>query len=148
MVIVLDTNVIVSGLLSPSGPPAEIINHWETDRFEVVTSSPLLNELERVLHYPRVQRYLKRSPDEVAAFVNRFSRVTTVVEPQLTLEVIKEDPDDNRVLESAADGRASYIVSGDEHLLDLKKYNEIVILKPAEFLTFLDLGQGYPSPMP
>ena len=148
MVIVLDTNVIVSGLLSPRGPPAEIINHWETDRFEVVTSSPLLNELERVLHYPRVQRYLKPSPDEVAAFVNRFSRVTTVVEPQLTLEVVKEDPDDNRVLESAADGRASYIVSGDEHLLDLKKYNEIVILKPAEFLTFLDLGQGYPSPMP
>jgi len=148
MVIVLDTNVIVSGLLSPSGPPAEIINHWETDRFEVVTSSPLLNELQRVLQHPRVQRYLKRSPDEIAAFVNRFSRVATIVEPQLTLEVIKEDPDDNRVLACAAAGGASYIVSGNDHLLDLKKYKEIVILKPAEFLTLLDLGQGYPSPMP
>lgn len=140
MIIVLDTNVIISALLSPSGPPAEIITHWEADQLEVVTSPPLLSELERVLQYQRVKKYLKRSPDEVAAFIKRLRRVATVVEPQLTLEVIEEDPADNRVLECAVAGGASYIVSGNDHLLKIKKYKEIVILKPAEFLTLLDLG--------
>jgi hypothetical protein len=140
MIIVLDTNVIISALLSPSGPPAEIINHWEADQFEVVTSPPLLGELERALRYPRVKKYLKRSPDEVAAFIKRLRRVARVVEPQLALEVIEEDPADNRVLECAVAGEASYIVTGNDHLLKIKKYKEIVILKPAEFLTLLNLG--------
>ena len=140
MIIVLDTNVIISALLSPSGPPAEIINHWEADQFEVVTSPPLLSELERVLQYPRVKKYLKRPEGEVAEFITRFRRVATVVEPQLTLEVIEEDPADNRVLECAVAGAASYIVTGNDHLLKIKQYKEIVILKPAEFLTLLTLG--------
>jgi putative PIN family toxin of toxin-antitoxin system len=140
MIIVLDTNVIISALLSPSGPPAEIINHWEADRFEVVTSPPLLSELERVLQYPRVQKHLSRSPDEIAAFTNRFRTVATVVEPQLSLEVIKDDPADNRVLECALVGGAAYIVSGNDHLLDLKDYREIVILNPREFLALLEWG--------
>lgn len=138
MIVVLDTNVIISALLSPTGPPAEIINHWEADEFDVVTSPPLLSELERALQYPRVKKYLKRSEDEVAAFIKRFRQVATVVEPQLTLEVIEDDPADNRVLECAAAGGASYIVSGNDHLLKIKKYKEIVILKPAGFLTLLD----------
>ncbi len=139
MIIVLDTNVIISALLSPSGPPAEIINHWEADQFEVVSSPALLTELERALQYPRVKKYLKTSPDEVAAFITRFRTVATAVEPQLSLEVIKEDPADNRVLECAVAAGASYIVTGDDHLLGIKQYKEIIILKPAEFLTLLDL---------
>jgi putative PIN family toxin of toxin-antitoxin system len=140
MIIVLDTNVIISALLSPSGPSAEIINHWEADQFEVVTSSPLLSELERALQYPRVKKYLKRSSDEVAAFIKRLKRVATVVRPQLTLEVIQEDPVDNRVLECAVAGGASYIVTGNDHLVKIKKYKEIVILKPAESLALIILG--------
>ncbi|MGD2143726.1 MAG: putative toxin-antitoxin system toxin component, PIN family [Anaerolineae bacterium] len=139
MIVVLDTNVIISALLSPGGPPAEIINHWEADRFEVVTSPPLLGELERALQYPRVKKYLKRSQDEVAAFTRRFKRVTIIVEPDLTLEVIEEDPSDNRVLECAVAGGASYIASGDEHLLQVKTHQDVVILNPAGFLTLLDL---------
>ena len=130
----------VSALLSPSGPPAEVINHWEAGQFEVVTSPPLLSELERALRYPRVRKYLKISPDEVAAFINLLRRVATVVQPQLTLEIIEEDLADNRVLECAVSGGASYVVTGDDHLLKVKNYREIVILKPAEFLTVLNLG--------
>lgn len=139
MIVVLDTNVIVSALLSPGGPPAEIINHWEAGQFEVVTSPPLLSELERALQYPRVKRYLKRSPDEVGAFIERFGRVATIVQPRLTLDVIEDDPADNRVLECAVAGGAAYIISGDDHLLQIKKYKEIVILSPAGFLTLLGL---------
>jgi hypothetical protein len=139
MIVVLDTNVIISALLAPSGPPAEIVDHWEADHFDVVTSPLLLSELERALQYPRVKKYLKRSPDEVAAFTARLRRMAMLVEPQFTLEAVEDDPADNRVLECAVAGGASYIVSGDCHLLRLKQYTGIVILRPTAFLTFLDL---------
>lgn len=138
MIVVLDTNVIISALLSPAGPPSAIINRWEDDQFEVVTSPPLLAELERALQYPRVKKYLKRSQDEVAAFVKRLKRVATIVEPRFTLQIIEDDPADNRVLECAVVGGASYIVTGNDHLLKVKMYREIVILKPAGFLALLD----------
>jgi hypothetical protein len=139
MIVVLDTNVIVSALLSPGGPPAEIISRWEAEQFEVVTSPPLLGELKRALQYPRVKMSLKRSPADVAAFIERFGKVATVVQPRLTLDMIEDDPADNRVLECAVAGGAAYIVSGDDHLLRIKRYQEIVILSPAGFLTLLDL---------
>ena len=66
--------------------------------------------------------------------------MATVVSPQVTLEVIKKDPDDDRVLECAVSGDASYIVTGDRHLLELKEYQHIVILEPGAFLTVLNLG--------
>ena len=102
-------------------------------------SAPLLGELQRPVRYPRVKKYLRRSPEEVAAFIARLRRVAAAVEPQLTLEVIEDDPDDNRVLECAVAGGASYVVSGNDHLIKLKAYKEIVILRPAEFLTLLRL---------
>jgi putative PIN family toxin of toxin-antitoxin system len=139
MIVVLDTNVIVSALLSPGGPPAEIINRWEAEQFEVVTSPPLLSELKRALQYPRVKKYLKSSPDEVVEFIERFGRVATVAQPRLTLGVIQDDPADNRVLECAVAGEAAYIITGDDHLLQIKEYKDIVILSPAGFLALLDL---------
>jgi predicted nucleic acid-binding protein len=86
-----------------------------------------------------VQKYLERSPDEVAAFTTRFRRMAILVEPQFTLEEIEDDPAGNCVLECAVAGGASYIVSGDGHLLRLKEYKEIVVLRPTELLTLLDL---------
>ncbi len=80
-----------------------------------------------------------RSPDEVPAFIKSLKRVTTVVEPQLSLEVIQEDSADNRVLECAVAGGASYTVRGNDHLLKVKKRKGIVILKPAGFLTVVRL---------
>jgi hypothetical protein len=142
MLVVLDTNVIISALLSPGGPPAEIVRRWEGDEFEVVTSLPLIAELERVLAYPQVRRYLKVSEDEIAAFVRRMRTVATAVEPQMTLDVIEADPDDNRVLECAATGGAAYIVSGDEHLLGLGEYEQIIILNPVSFLTLLKIDKS------
>ncbi len=139
MIVVLDTNVVISALLSPSGPPAEIIKHWEADHFDVVTSPPLLGELKRALQYLRVKRCLDRSPDEVAAFTERFRGVATVVEPDFTLEVIEDDPADNSVPECAVAGGACCIVTGNTHLLNMRMYKEIAILKPAAFLTVVRL---------
>lgn len=138
MIIVLDTNVIISSLLSSKGPPAQIMAAWEGGQFEILTSPPLLRELKRALHYPRVQRYYEGSDKKIDAFLNRFQKVAVVVEPENRLEVIAADPADDRVLECAVAGGADYIVSGDHHLLDLKNYRGIVILNPAAFLPLVE----------
>jgi predicted nucleic acid-binding protein len=62
-----------------------------------------------------------------------------MVDPPVSLDVIRDDPEDNRVLECAVGGNANFIVSGDKHLLAIKEYLGIVILSPAEFLRLLAL---------
>ena len=140
MIVVLDTNVIVSAVLSPQGAPAEIIRRWEAEEIEVVTSPPLISEFERVLSYSRVRRYLKLSEEEIGGLQKRLRVVATVVDPQFTLEIVKKDPADNRVLECAVAGEASYIVTGNAHLLEFGEYQQIVILRPSAFLSLLKLG--------
>jgi putative PIN family toxin of toxin-antitoxin system len=141
MIVVIDTNVIISSLLSLDSPPAEITKRWEADRFEVVISPPLLSELERTLHYPRVSKYFKKPQETVTALLKRLRLVATVVEPHHTLDVVTEDPADNRVLECAIAGGASFIVTGDSHLFKIKEYRGIVILQPAEFLAIVELEE-------
>ena len=139
MIVVLDTNVIISSLLSAKGPPAEIMRRWEAGEFDVATSSALISELERVLTYPRVRKYLKYSGEEIDTFLKNLKATAIVIEPQITLDVIADDPDDNRVLECAVTGDATYIVSGNTHLVGLKTYEQIVVLNPVGFLAALRL---------
>lgn len=100
----------------------------------------MLTELERALGYPQVAKYLRLTPEQIRAFIRGYAAAATLTEPQIKLDVIQDDPGDNKVLECAAAGGADYIVSGDRHLLDLKEYRGIVILPPAGFLTLLELG--------
>ncbi len=137
MIVVLDTNVWVSALLSPAGAPAQLVQLWEQEAFEIAFSPALLAELINTLAYPRVQKYLRRSPQYMETFLKRLKLVGIFVEPEVHLEAIPHDPDDNRVLECAATATAGYIISGDKHLLELKAYRGIVVLPPAGFLALL-----------
>ena len=139
MIIVLDTNVVISALLTTKGPPPKIIEYWEAEEFDVATSAALLDELERVLQYERVKKYLKKSQEKVNALIKRLKTVAIFVEPKFELNVIEDDPDDDRILECAVTAGASYIISGDEHLRKLEQYQGIIILPPAGFLTLLNL---------
>jgi putative PIN family toxin of toxin-antitoxin system len=64
MIVVLDTNIIVSALLSTSGPPAEIMRRWEADEFSGITSPPILDELAHVINYPKITNLLDLSHEE------------------------------------------------------------------------------------
>jgi predicted nucleic acid-binding protein len=75
----------------------------------------------------------------LSAFLRRMAIVATLIQPQINLNVIEEDTDDNRVLECAVTGYTSYIITGDKHLLQLKEYQGIVILPPSGFLALLKL---------
>ena len=137
MIVILDTYVIVSALLAPSGNPAEIIKRWEADEFGVAVSNPLIDELENTLKYPRISKHLMWTQKTTNIFLSHYARSSTVVEPKVKIKLIEKDPDDNRVLECAIASGASYIVTGDKHLLELKEYQGIVILSPSVFVALL-----------
>ena len=139
MIVVLDTSVIISALLSAEGPPAQIIDLWEAGVFDVAISTPLLDELKRALDYPQVKKFQKMTPDEINTLLGRWSTLSVYVEPEVALEVVEDDPDDNRVLECAVAAKVNYIISGDKHLLDLGEYRGIEVLPPAGFIVLLSL---------
>lgn len=137
MIVVLDTNVIISALLSPEGPPALIMKWWEAGDFEVAISEPLLEELERALGYDRVNTCLQQSGVEIEVFIRQLCETAVIVDPDQNIQVIKDDPDDDRVLECAFRSGAAYLVSGDHHLLELGEYQGIQILPLAGFAVLL-----------
>ncbi len=137
---VLDTNVLVSGVLSRSSPPDSILQSWRRGAFHLVTSAPLLRELEAVLNRPRIANRLGWSFKERRAFIIALSDSAIVVLPHQQLRVIQADPADNRVLEAAIQAQADYVVSGDHHLLELGSYEGIEIVTPARFNAILAAG--------
>ena len=141
MRVVLDANVLISAVISPRGNPAQILRLWEREEFELVVSLPILEELERVIHYPRIQERYNLSEEYVEQFLQLISANAIMVDPSMELAVIENDPSDNRYLECALAAGASYIVTGDDHLLSLKEYRGVVILNPAGFLALVKLGK-------
>ncbi len=138
MRIVVDTNVVVSGAISAKGAPAEILRRWRQGQFELLVSEPMLAEYERALSYGRVRARHQMSQAEIHALVTQFRRFAILVEPLARLQVVTDDPDDDKFLECAVTGGAAYIVSGDPHLLAVKHYQGIQILSPAAFVAFLN----------
>jgi uncharacterized protein len=141
MRVVLDANVFISALLSPAGTPAQILSCWEAQRFELIISTVILDELDRVLHYPKLQASYHLPEDGIQLFLRLLRAQATLISPVGMLSVIEQDPTDNRYLECAIDGDAQIIVSGDRHLLQLKEYQGIQILAPAGFIALLKLEE-------
>lgn len=138
MKVVLDTNVIVSATLSPTGIRSQVIGAWENGQFELVVSEPILAEYQVALDYEEVASRHHLTTEQVAELISELRQFATVVEPTETLSVIADDPDDDKFLECALAGEADYIVSGDPHLLNLQEYGGIPILSPREFLALLE----------
>ena len=134
---VVDTNVIVSAGLRSGTPPDAVVRAWIEARFEAITSEQLLRELETVLKRPRLARRLAWSQSDTVSFIAGLRRRATIVEPTVSLSVVTQDPSDNRVLEAALAGEAEYIVTGDQHLLELGDFEGVEIVTPARFVAVL-----------
>ena len=130
---VLDTNVLISALLSSRGTPARLLLAWQAGAFELVVSPQLLGELRRALAYPKLQRLV--APADADAFVAWLGRSADVaMDPTGPPPARSEDPGDDFVIALAAAERA-VIVSGDVHLTSLA--GVIPVRTPAEFLAEL-----------
>jgi putative PIN family toxin of toxin-antitoxin system len=127
--IVLDTNIIVSALLT-SGPTLGILKLWREGKFDLILSDEIFEEYYAVFSREKFclpSSLIKTIIDEFRSKALWFNKTSQI-------NLIKEDPSDNKFIETALDGKADYIISGDFHLLKIKKYQTIVILLPQEFL--------------
>ena len=136
---VLDTNLLVSYLLTHRPPIATLIDDFlAKDEFAMVTAPELLAELDRVLRYPKLQRYY--TDEERTRFVALVLALSTVVELPETIPPICRDPDDDWLIACVVVGEADVIVSGDDDLLALERVGDIPILTAAQFLEMLERG--------
>lgn len=134
--VVLDTNVIVSALHF-GGRPRELLDLARHGHFELILSPFILQETEKVLKekFCWEERILKET-------LSGLKDIATIVEPPHQVTLIKEKDADNRILECAVAGGADFLVSGDtKHILPLKEFRGVRVLRPAEFLRLLMHGK-------
>jgi putative PIN family toxin of toxin-antitoxin system len=130
---VVDVDVLISGVLSAKGSPAEILRASRDGQFELVVSELLLAEFKRTFAHPKLRKRI--APENAAAFVNWVRDHGSVGEdPASPPPVGSRDPDDDYLLALAIDRRA-YLVTGDQDLLVLS--DDLPILTPAQFATNL-----------
>ncbi len=135
-----DTNVLVSGLNFLRGKPFEVLELARTGKISLAVSEAILWEMEDVL-----RRKFGWDVEGVAAGRARLTSMARTVKPAVALSVIREDPDDNKILECASAAGSDFIVSGDKDLLRLGRYDSIRILTVADFLNMNRLIGRKPS---
>ncbi|RJQ52072.1 MAG: putative toxin-antitoxin system toxin component, PIN family [Actinobacteria bacterium] len=135
---VLDTNIVVSGTISSSGAPYDVLQAWRQRRFTLVTSPDILLEIQRVFDYPKIRKSYDLEPKTIKAIIARLNKYSVVTAGKVKVSAIDDDPTDNMFLACAKEAEADFIVTGDSHLLDLKSFEGIPIVSPRYFLNTLD----------
>jgi putative PIN family toxin of toxin-antitoxin system len=136
MRVVLDTNVLLSGLLW-HGAPHALIERVREGTLTLISSPVLLAELAEVIARPQFETILARSNTSRERSLAELRALADVIEPPPLAEPVCRDPDDDAVLALAIAASVDLIVSGDRDLLDLKRFQGIAIITPAEALRFI-----------
>ncbi len=134
----MDTNVLVSGLISIQSPPRYLINGWLGGRFILVTSLYQVQEVNHVLAYPRIAGRIQLEAQEVEMVLAGLLAEAEIVPGHLQLPGVTRDPKDDAIVACAREGGADYIVSGDQDLLVLGEYEGIQVVTPRWFLESLE----------
>jgi putative PIN family toxin of toxin-antitoxin system len=129
--VVIDTNVLLSGLMSPHGAPGKVVAAWREARFDLALSIEQLGEIGRVLTYPKIRRVLRWDDSRIEQFLKQLYIRAEVVGPSDTVVEVPGDPDDEPILATLVASRADVLVSGDAQLLKLR--DRYPIQTPAEF---------------
>jgi uncharacterized protein len=135
---ILDTSVIVSGLITPSGTASEIIERWLEGQFTLLYSQAILEELEDVLQRAWLVERLGHMPDRIGVFLTAVAGLGELVTGYTNVQGHVRDPFDEMFLACARLGAAAAIVTLDKDLLAAGKFEETLIMRPQEFLDFLD----------
>lgn len=135
MKVVLDTNVLISAIFW-KGSPNLIFRLAEKGLIILITSQEILEELTGVLNRPKFAPYLRRTNHTLQTIIKEISLLAKVVLPTEPVSGISADPADDKFLSCAVSSGAAFLISGDRHLLALKKFRSITITTPAQFLKF------------
>ena len=131
--ITVDTNILLSATLW-HGASERIIGKVENKEITLVLSEAILEEYYKVLNYEEIQERIKDKKLEMKQSVLKISQISEIIEVKSRINLVKEDPSDNKIIECAIDGNANYIITKDNHLLKFKEYKGIKILNPEDFL--------------
>jgi putative PIN family toxin of toxin-antitoxin system len=128
--VVIDTNVLVSGLAYPDSPPGRVVEAWRKGSITLVSSSYILDELARVL--PRLNHRLKWKKNDFADFIDILAIQAEIVEPETLPDDTARDASDIPIVGTLIAAKADYLVTGDRDLLELAEH--FPIGAPAEFI--------------
>jgi len=129
MRVVVDTNILISGLLW-DGNESEILKLCKTGEITLIISPDIIIELESVLS----RKKFGLTKTEIDSAIGEILSISKIVNPRAIIDIIKEDPDDNIILECAIEGNAELIISGNKHLFNLKEFMKIPIVRSIEAL--------------
>jgi uncharacterized protein len=135
--LVVDTNVLVSAFLW-QGTPGRLIDLASEKIVQLLTSRALIAEFTQVLHRPRLAKSVTDTGLTAAQMIRNFRRLATVVAAKPLAQPVFRDVDDDAVLACALATHADLIVSGDEDLLSLTRYQSINIVTPARTLQIIE----------
>jgi putative PIN family toxin of toxin-antitoxin system len=136
MRITLDTNVLISGTFW-TGDSFRILDMIDNKELNNVSSREIIEEYNETIKSDEIVDKVDNKKLTMTKIVHNVIKNSEIVEPTTRLDVIKDDPDDNRVLECAKEGKVSHVITNDNHLLKLKKFEGIKIVTPEEFLKIL-----------
>jgi putative PIN family toxin of toxin-antitoxin system len=135
--VVFDTNIFISAFIIPGSQGERALLMARQRRFILCTSVAILTETAQ-----KLRAKFDQDGQDIRKVLRLISRIADVLKPGVRLKVLKDAPD-NRILECAVEGRADLIVTGDRHLLKLRKFDGIVIVRLADFMRmFPDQASG------
>jgi len=134
VLVILDTNVLLSALRTQSSPPAKILDAWSKKHFRLVTSAEQIEEFKRAARYPKLLAYLPRGA--IGRMVNELRSADVLLE-RLRRAGDAPDPGDDYLLAMAIAAGADFLVTGDKPLLAMKRAGHTRIVLPRRFAAML-----------
>ena len=129
---VFDTNLLISGILW-RGIPFQLLKWAEEGRSRIYTSLEILDEVYRVLHYPKFEQYIDKQKASSRELFAKIASLCTIIQVEQVISGVCSDADDEKFLSCALAANVKVLVSGDRHLLDLKQYKSVRIMTAREF---------------
>ncbi len=136
MRVVVDTGILVSGLIRPRGTIGDVLHALRDGRFVAIYSTPMMVEVVDVLGRPNIQAKYHIQPDDITALINLVRLRGELFVPKRAV-IACRDPQDNKFLEAALAGSADVVITGDDDLLVLNPFEGIDVLRPAELIARL-----------
>ena len=134
---VLDANVSVSAYIRPEGPPGQIVERFLRDAaFEIILSAEIVEEVLQALAYPKVRKAVRGNVDPELWFEDILV-LAHLIRGDFKTAGVSEDPDDDKYIAAAIEGRAAFVVTGDPDLLDIGDHEGVRIVNPRAFLELL-----------